>query len=622
MCYHVVNYGEVNEWRRGMNSPEDIRERIKQLPQGNLTRKTIKGHAYTYLQWREDGKVRSRVVREEELPTVRRLIAERNRLERRLDAMRGVGGEGELFNLDVYTGEELYLMCASVSSWKERRICDDVRAYLQSSEPRVCVMYGLRRTGKSTAMLQAIAKMDEEDRGDAAFIEVKVRDTLDALLKDMKVLSRLGYRYVFVDEVTLLEDFSEGAAPLADVYARLGMRVVLSGTDSLSFWFAEGTSLYDRTLTIHTTWIPYREHARVLGTTSIDEYIRYGGTMHRGGRLSRSSFRDSDATYSYVDSAIAHNIQHGLEFYRDGRNMRNLVELWDADELTNVINRVVQQENHSFARRSIDRAFKSADLGSARQLLRARMADESPLDAYDIDVEGITASLMSALDILNPESAHVEVSAAARAEVRNWLHVIEVFADYEVRSLEPGSAPMRAETVTQPGLRYSQALELANVLRNDSTFAILTQDEQALVLNTIDADVLGRMLEEIVLYETVAARGGWEWRPVGEEPDSRLEVFKLSGNMLPSGQACFYEFDMVCYNHATRVLDLYEIKHSEKVALVQTRHLTNAEVVAALVDGLGAQSVGRHVLYRGQTLPDPLGLGIDYLNVEEYLLGL
>ena len=140
-----------------MDSPESIRKRIEQLPQGNLTRKTIKGHTYTYLQWREGSKVRSRVVREKELPAVKRLIAERNCLERRLKTMQEMDGEEEVFNLDVYTGEELNLMYSGVSAWRERRVCEDVRAYLRSSEPRVCVMYGLRRTGKSTAMLQTIA---------------------------------------------------------------------------------------------------------------------------------------------------------------------------------------------------------------------------------------------------------------------------------------------------------------------------------------------------------------------------------------------------------------------------------------------------------------------------------
>ena len=73
---------------------------------------------------------------------------------------------------------------------------------------------------------------------------------------------------------------------------------------------------------------------------------------------------------------------------------------------------------------------------------------------------------------------------------------------------------------------------------------------------------------------------------------------------------------------ACEELDLYEIRHSDKVVPAQTRHLAHDEVVEALVDSYGALSVGRHVLYRGPSLPDPLGLGIDYVNVEEYLAGL
>ncbi len=57
---------------------------------------------------------------------------------------------------------------------------------------------------------------------------------------------------------------------------------------------------------------------------------------------------------------------------------------------------------------------------------------------------------MRALGVFDPGPAHVEVSAAARAEVRYWLRVIEVFADYEVRSLEPGAVLLHVETVTQP----------------------------------------------------------------------------------------------------------------------------------------------------------------------------
>jgi hypothetical protein len=217
----------------------------------------------------------------------------------------------------------------------------------------------------------------------------------------------------------------------------------------------------------------------------------------------------------------------------------------------------------------------------------------------------------------------IEVSAVACAEIRSWPHVIEVFSSYEVRSLEPGSTPYQVEIVTQPGLRYSQALELIEVLRNDAIFPRLSEDERALVFDAINQDVLGRMLEEIVIHETDAARGGWEWRPSGEEPDARLEVFKLSGNALPSGRPCFYEYDMVTYDHAGQVLDLYEVKHSDRVVPAQVRHLVNDEVLAALAQRYGKDvTIRRHVLYRGRSLPDPLSTGVDYVNVEEYLTSL
>ena len=100
--------------------------------------------------------------------------------------------------------------------------------------------------------------------------------------KDLKYLEQHGYRYVFLDEVTLMEDFIEGAALFFDVFAACGMKIVLSGTDSLGFLFTEDEQLYDRCITMHMTFISYREFERVMGIHGIDEYIRYGGTMSLG----------------------------------------------------------------------------------------------------------------------------------------------------------------------------------------------------------------------------------------------------------------------------------------------------------------------------------------------------
>ena len=69
---------------------------------------------------------------------------------------------------------------------------------------------------------------------------------------------------------------------------------------------------------IHTTWISYGEHARLLGIDDIDEYIRYGGTLRVGEtdfeneelKSEEVSFRDDESTRRYIDTAICGNIQH------------------------------------------------------------------------------------------------------------------------------------------------------------------------------------------------------------------------------------------------------------------------------------------------------------------------
>ena len=70
-----------------------------------------------------------------------------------------------------------------------------------------------------------------------------------------------------------MKDFIEGTALFSDIYASGGIKIVLSGTDSLGFLFTESEELYDRCITIHTTFISYREFERVLGIKGIDEYI-------------------------------------------------------------------------------------------------------------------------------------------------------------------------------------------------------------------------------------------------------------------------------------------------------------------------------------------------------------
>ena len=68
-------------------------------------------------------------------------------------------------------------------------------------------MYGLRRTGKTTMLFQAIADMHWEDFLKTAYIKVQTIDEMANINRDLKKLYKYGFKYIFIDEVTLMKDF-------------------------------------------------------------------------------------------------------------------------------------------------------------------------------------------------------------------------------------------------------------------------------------------------------------------------------------------------------------------------------------------------------------------------------
>ena len=68
-------------------------------------------------------------------------------------------------------------------------------------------------------------------------------------------------------------------------------------------------------------------------------------------------FASARSAKEYIDTAIAKNIQHSLKMYEYGGHFRSLLDLYEKGELTNVINRVVENINHSLTRRGVNRVI-------------------------------------------------------------------------------------------------------------------------------------------------------------------------------------------------------------------------------------------------------------------------
>lgn len=499
------------------------------------------------------------------------------------------------FSTYVRVGEQLDSMAATVAKYKKRACYSTIRDYVfGEQQDRVFILYGLRRTGKTTLIRQIILNMKPEERQKAAFIQIKSSDTLSDINNDLKTLEAQGYQYIFIDEVTLMEDFIEGAALFSDIYAGSGMKLVLSGTDSLGFIFTKHEQLYDRCIMLHTTFIPYREFENVLGICGIDNYIRYGGTMSISGvNYNDSTFTTKQSTDEYIDSAIARNIQHSLKYYQDSGHFRNLYDLYEKGELTSAINRVVEDINHRFTKEVLTRTFSSHDLSlSARNLLHDR---ENPVDLYQtVDKEAVTATLKSMLDILDKEEQQVEIDETYAIQIKEYLAMLDLLMEADLQYLPHVNRHDRITVITQPGLRYAQATALVSSMLLDEQFSALSAVERKRILERILSEIKGRMMEDIVLLETKLAN-----------PDK--DVFQL--------QFAVGEFNMVVADPKALTCEIFEIKYSQELVPAQYRHLTDEEKCAQTEHRFG-KITAKTVIYRGETTESG---NIRYVNVEEYL---
>lgn len=587
---------------------EELEREIAALPPGSLSVKKIKGKEYYYHRFTTNGKRTENYIDFDSVEELRSQIEKRKTFEAELKTLKksitvpkAPRKKKDLHEFKTYVriGDQLSNWANPVKKYNRRECFNALHDFVfGEQQDKVFILYGLRRTGKTTLIRQVILDMTPDLLAQTAFIQVKAKDSLSAINSDLKYLEANGYKYVFIDEVTLMEDFIEGAALFSDIYASSGMKIVLSGTDSLGFIFTEYEQLYDRCILLHTTFIPYREFENVLGIHGVDEFIRYGGTMSMGGvnYNEKSSFATKKSAGEYIDSAIARNIQHSLKYYQDGGHFRHLYELYQKGELTSAINRVVEDMNHRFTKDTLTKTFISNDLSlTARNLLKDR---SEPFDLNEnIDRDFVIGSIKTMLDILDKEEQSVEVDDTHAYQIKEYLSLLDLIMDVDILHFPDVNNREKKVVISQPGLRYAQASALVNALLLDEQFKELSVVERNRVLERALGAIKGRMIEDLILLETKIAK-------------PHKEVFQL--------QFAVGEFDMVIHDPESLTCEIYEIKLSREVVPEQYRHLINAEKCAETEHRFG-KITGKYVIYRGEPTESN---GIRYLNVEEYLKSL
>ena len=443
-----------------------------------------------------------------------------------------------------------------VSSFKQRDCLCQIVNYLCDSDYRnVLCLSGLRRTGKTTLMEQSINAIPKKERKKAFFIIVRSDDLTWQVVDEIKKMKDKGFCYAFIDEATRAEDFMKNASLYADANVRIDhMKVVLSGTDSFSFIRAEQHELYDRLRFVRTTYMPFREWNRLSTKSGIEDYLRYGGIFDKtwmplASDENNECFSNADAAGRYIATAIANNIQNTLRHENYEDSFGNLRDLLRADELISAIQRVIQDNNHSFGLDVLSSVFKSRDFSFSRDSLAyAKDSERRSFLLKSLNAKPIIERLRRDLHIINPDEAKIELTTRHTREIEEFLKALEVIVEAPCRRIIDIPDLQCKRLSSQPGMRYAQAFALLEELSVSPEFMNATTRDIELSKERVMSTAIGAMLEDVIMLDTLRAADG-------------LQVFKYR---IDAQNIAGVEYDMVLRDGETKECTVIEIKHSSK----------------------------------------------------------
>lgn len=493
------------------------------------------------------------------------------------------------------------------TGYKEKRDCyKDVYDYVISDnrENKICALYGLRRTGKTSIMEDVAKNLPENLKEKNKFIQCTDRTDFYDVINFIEDSMNENYRIFFIDEVTYAENFQNIGEVLSDIYVNLkNARIVLTGTDSLGISLLSRNLMYDRIKFVNTTYTSYPEYARLTGVNSILEYMKLGCT------LKTDTFITHNDTLEYTETAIVDNMINSLKKSEGIRRYgEELTELYEKSELKNAILRIINKYSQSLAVAAVRKQFRSAPISNAIDTIAKNKDNPDATIKYSLDLEQTNNEIAKFLGVIQNQEMSIRISDYHLKSIYEFLLDMNVFTRIAVySSFENKTQDKDLEMITHPGMFHSNILYTLECLRNDENWLPQATEEQKFLLikNSLNC-AEGDILENIIIKDIssmLCTNPNVRTKKIDiSDSTGRWYVAKLHWleSSYAPGLAKEHEADVIIFDKENKETYLIEVKHSDKYAESQSLHLQSESFLAYVTNNFGAIKE-RAVLYTGES---------------------
>lgn len=501
----------------------------------------------------------------------------------------------------------------------QKRDClSEIINYLNSdNNKRICGIYGLRRTGKTTLMRQALLSLPKKERDKAIFITCEKESNFRRILEFLKDSSTHGKKYFFIDEITFSDKFQLLAEVLSDNLADLkGAKIVVTGTDSLGLSLASHSNLYDRITMVHTTYMPFAEYARITGNKSIDHYIKHGSTLSQP-----SPFETKSSATEYIETSIIENFIKSIEKSEGVRSYPPpLTELYENSELENAIQRIINQYTQTISLKSLRKQFKLSPLENGLDVV-AKHPDEPPMiNDGDLNTTQITEKVKKLLKIdtfrTSLTKKHLE-SVKELLKEMDVITVVPVKTSFLNQNSEQEEDNPALELLSHPGMYHANlGYTIEQLKSNANWLPSVSQSDRKLFLDKVYKSSAGIIMENFIIadvYKMLDKKGGY-CEDLGYAKQYRWYVSKLSARIENHDE----EVDLIVCDRKKKETFIFEIKHSNQSSKEQSKHLESKLFLTHIEKNFGKVKIAA-VLYNGQT---DMSFMTPRLNVSDFLIDI